>query len=157
MKNFWMPNLKIYWLPKNFLWKSSQLVHIVVKELVRLLNDLAKQLFCWWDISRVQLKSNWTVVEGFLVSDQEAIREWRLNLLKGKWTFLQCLISKVIHLKKDFTDGVLSLYTGYSRNSSDCQMALWTYNFVDRTFQGSNWTVGERLLGSDQSQFDNAG
>ena len=35
-----------------------------------------------------------------LVSDQEAVRECRLILLKGQCTFFQCLISKLIHLEK---------------------------------------------------------
>ena len=30
-----MPNLKIYWSAKNFLWKGSQLVHMVLKELLK--------------------------------------------------------------------------------------------------------------------------
>ena len=36
-----MPNLKIYGLAKNFLWKKSQLVHMVRKELLRLSDGLA--------------------------------------------------------------------------------------------------------------------
>ena len=42
-------------------------------------------------------------------------------------------------------------------NFWDIQMALRTDPFVNRTFRESNWTVGERLLVSDQSQFDNTG
>ena len=128
-----MPNLKIYSIPKKLLWKSSQLVHMVVRELLRLSDDLVRQTFCWSDISKVHLKSNWTVGERLLASNQEAVIERRLNLNKGKGTFLGCVISKIIYLEKKFTDKVLSLYIGYSSNSSDSQMAWWTNPFVDWT------------------------
>ena len=39
-------------------------------------------------------------------------------------------------------------------------MLLQTDYFVDQIFRGSNWSptdIGERLLASTQSQFDNAG
>ena len=73
---------------------------MVLTKLFRLSGGFANPSFCGSDISRVQLKSNWTVGEKFLVSDQEAVRECRLTLLKGQWTFFQCLISKLIHLDK---------------------------------------------------------
>ena len=37
-------------------------------------------------------------------------------------------------------------YTWYSGNSSDCQIALRTDHFVDRTFRGSNWSPTEQLV-----------
>ena len=43
---------------------------MVVKELLRLSDGPAKGPFCWFDISKIQLKSNWTVGEGHLTSDQ---------------------------------------------------------------------------------------
>ena len=146
MDSFRTPNLKIYSFAKNFLWKSSRLIHIVVGELLRLSDSLANQSVCWSDISRIQLKSNWTVGERLVASHQEVVRERRRNLHERKWTFLQCLISKIIHLVKNFSDGVVSLYTGYSGNSSDCPMTLRTDHFVDRTFRRSNCRPTEQLL-----------
>ena len=54
-------------------------------DMLRLSHGLANQSFCWSDISRIQLKFNWTVGESLLAFAQEAVREWRLNLLKGQW------------------------------------------------------------------------
>ena len=102
--------------------------------------------FVWLDISRVHLKSNRTIGERLLASDQKVVWELRLNLHKRKWTFLQFLIWKIIHLEKIFSDGVLSLYTGYSENSSDYLMSLQTDRFADPTFKGSNWSVTEQLV-----------
>ena len=65
-----MPNLNIYWFRKIFLWKGFQLIHTVVRELLRLLDSFAEQSFCSSDISRVQLKSDWTVGERLLGSDK---------------------------------------------------------------------------------------
>ena len=58
-------------------------MHRVLIELFRVSDGLANRSFCRSDISRVQLKSNWTVGERLLASDQEAVRECRLILLKG--------------------------------------------------------------------------
>ena len=93
MTFFWMPNLSFinYSFPKISLWKSSELVHIVVKELRRLPDGLPNQSFCQSDISRVQVKSNWTVGESMLASDKEAVTKCMLNLLKWQ-TFSQCVI-----------------------------------------------------------------
>ena len=146
MKFFTIFNFKIYWLGKNFLRGSSQLVHTVLKELLTLSNFLANWSFCRSDISCVQLKSNWTFLERLLASYQDAIRECRLILLKRQLNFLQCLISKIVHLENIFSDGALSLYTGYSGNSLDCQMALRTDHLVDRTFRGSNWNPTDQLV-----------
>ena len=65
-----MPTLKIYLSAKNFLWKSYRLKHMVVTELLRVLGGLSNQSFYQSDISRVQPKSNWTVGERLLASDQ---------------------------------------------------------------------------------------
>ena len=62
--------LKIDSFAKNFLWKSYQLLHMVVRELLRLPDNLKKLLFCQSDISRIELQSNWTVDEFLLFSDQ---------------------------------------------------------------------------------------
>ena len=59
-------------------------------------------------ISRVQIKSNWTVDESLLTSDSEIVRECRLNLLKRQWNVLQSLIWKFIDLQMIFCRRVLS-------------------------------------------------
>ena len=86
------------WKKCPSVWISSGWCHVALRELLRLWDAPANRSFCWSDITRVQLKSNWTVGERLLVSDQDAVRECRLILLKGQWTFFQCLISKFIHL-----------------------------------------------------------
>ena len=58
--------------------------------------------------SKNGMKSNWTVGQRLLASHQETVKECRLNLHKGQWTFLQYLISNNIHLEKNFSDGFLS-------------------------------------------------
>ena len=145
-KFFTIFNFKIYWLAKNFLWGRSQLVYMVLKELLRLSDPLANRSFCQSDISWVQLKSNWTFRERLLASYQDTVRECRLILLKRELIFLKCLIWKIIHLEKNFSDVALSLFTGYWGNSSHCQMALRTDHFVDRTFRGSNGSPTDQLV-----------
>ena len=146
-----MPNWKIYSFATIFLWKSSRLIHMIVSELLRMLDGLANRSFCRSDISRVQLMSNWTVGLKLVASDREVVGEEKLNLHKRKWTFLQCLISKITDLEKIFSDWILSLYTGYSENSLHYQMALWTNHFDNWTCWGSSWSPTEQLvLTSDQ-------
>ena len=70
----------------------------------------------------------------------------RLILLKGRWNFLRYLIWRFINFGKIFCERVLSWYTWYSGNSWDCQMALQTDHFVDRTFPESNWSPTEQLV-----------
>ena len=70
----------------------------------------------------------------------------RLILLKGRWNFLRYLIWRFINFGKIFCERVLSWYTWYSGNSWDCQMALQTDHFVDRTFPESNWSQTEQLV-----------
>ena len=65
-----MPNLKIPFFAKNFLWNSFQLVHMLVRELLRKSGGLVKQSFCRSDILKVQLKFNWTVGDWLLASHQ---------------------------------------------------------------------------------------
>ena len=43
---------------------------MVFRELLRLPDSIANQSFCRSDISRVQLRSNWTIVKRLLASDQ---------------------------------------------------------------------------------------
>ena len=74
--------------------------HVALRELLRLSDVLANRSFCRSDISRVQLKSNWTVGERLLASDQEAVREYRLILFKTQWNFLQCLNLKIYSFGK---------------------------------------------------------
>ena len=80
-----------------------------------------------------QLSSWWRAVSLWSIT----VWLWRLILLKEQWNFLQCLIWTFIHFEKIFCERVLSWYTWYSRNCS------------------VEWTVDEKLLASDQSQFDN--
>ena len=141
MKFFTIFNFNIHWLAKNFLWGSSQLVQMVLKELLRLSDSLANRSFCRSGISWAQLKSNWTFRERLLASDQDSVGQCRLTLLKRQLIFLQCLIWKIIHLDENLSDWGLNLYIGQSGNSSNCQMALPTDHFIDWTFQGSNWTL----------------
>ena len=100
------------------------------------------QVSSWW-----KTFSLWSIIVWYC----------RLILLKGRWNFLRYLIWRFINFGKIFCERVLSWYTWYSGNSWDCQMALQTDHFVDRTFPESNWTVGKRMLASDQSQFGYAG
>ena len=89
--------------------RASGWCQVAPGEPLRVPGGLANRLFCWLDISRVKLKSNWTVGESLLAFGQEAIRERRLNLFKQQWTFLQCLIWKIIYLENIFSNGTLSL------------------------------------------------
>ena len=98
-KHFWMPYLKIYSFAKNVPWKSSRLIHMAVRKLLRLSDGLANRSFYRSDISRIQLKSNWAVGEKLLALDQEVVRNWRLSLHKKKRNLLQCLISKLFICK----------------------------------------------------------
>ena len=65
-----MPNLKIYSFAQDFLWKSSQLVNMLVKELLKLSDGLANGSFCRSDIWRDQLKSKSTIDEWLLASNK---------------------------------------------------------------------------------------
>ena len=147
-----MPSLKSYSFGKSFQYGALSLYNMVVMELFRLPDILANRSFCRSEISWVQLKSNWIFRERLLASYRVGVRECRLILLKRQLIFSQCLIWKIIHLEKTFSDGALSLFTEYSGNSSQCQMALETDHFVDWTFRGSNWSptlsVGKRLVAS---------
>ena len=75
------------WKKCRSIWISYEWCHFALMELLRLSDVLVNRSFCWADISRVQLKFNWTVGERLLASDQEAVRECRLILLKGQRTF----------------------------------------------------------------------
>ena len=92
---------------KEKVWRTPGYFHIASEELLRHSDGLANQSFCQSDISSVQLKSNWTVGESLLVFGQEAVREWRLNLLKGHWKILQCLILSFNDFQKHFCEGNL--------------------------------------------------
>ena len=89
LQKFIGSSFKICWSRKRCpsVWISSGWCHVALRDLLRLSDVRANQSFCWSDISRVQLKSNWTVCERLLVSDQEAARECSLILVKGQWTF----------------------------------------------------------------------
>ena len=156
-----MANLKIYSLGKMFYKRVLTCTHGTLGTHLTVRWPCEPIISSTRHFEFVQLKYNWTGGEGLLASDQEAVREWRLLLFKGQWRFLQYLISKIIRFEKKFNDGVLSLYTGCSGNSSGYQMALKTNYFTDWTVLDSNWSpveqVVEGLLASDQSQFYNEG
>ena len=59
------------------------------RELHILLFGFTNQSFCWSDILRDQPKSNWTVGETLLISDQWAVSERRLILFKRQSTLWQ--------------------------------------------------------------------
>ena len=76
-----MPNFEIYSFAKKILWKSSQLVHMVVRGLLRLFESLAN-----WSLSirhlkkgpaEVQLNSWWITVS---LSDQSLIIQANFTL-----------------------------------------------------------------------------
>ena len=54
-------------------WIFSESCHVALRELLRLSDVLVNRSFCRSDISRVQLKSNWTVGERLLASDGGAV------------------------------------------------------------------------------------
>ena len=89
MKFFTMPNLKFYRFAKNFLRKSSQLVHMAIKELLRLSYGLVNQSYCQFGILRVQLKFNWTVDQCIITSDSKTV--WKNRLVS--WKLLLILFS----------------------------------------------------------------
>ena len=82
-------SFKICLSPKKCpsVWIFSGWCHVALRELLRLSDVFSNRSFCRSDISRVKLKSNWTVTERLLVSDQERAREYRLDLAKGQWMF----------------------------------------------------------------------
>ena len=79
MKFFWLPNLRIYSFAKIFLWKNSQLVRMVLKELLRPSDGLANRSFCRSDISMVPVKSNWIVGKKPLAFDSKLVWKSRIN------------------------------------------------------------------------------
>ena len=146
MKFFTKFNFEIYWLAKNFLWGSSQLVNMVLKELLRLSDPLAKRSFCPSEISWVQLKSNWTVGKWLLASDSKTVWKSRLILSKLLLNFFNgCFgnssISKELALKEP-----LDAVTLHSEIWPHPQRALRTDHFLNRTFRGSNWSPTEQLI-----------
>ena len=86
--------------------------------------------FCWFDMLRVQRKSNWTVGESLIGSEQQVVWKNKQILSKAQrflfnaW-FTKSFISKKLALKEVLADVMLDL-----RNCQDCQMALWTDNLI---------------------------
>ena len=101
-------------------------------------DDLANGSFCWLDISRVQLKYNRTVSESLLDFAQEAVTEWRINLLKVQWISLE----RVFGWCHVVTGELLRLSNG---------LVNWSFCLSDisRVQLKFKWTVGKRLLASD--------
>ena len=61
-------------------------------------------------------------------------------------------LSKFVRFEKSALERVLIYYACYWENCWDCRMALWTDQLLK-----SNWAVGEKVLDSAKSQFDNTG
>ena len=141
-----MPHFKIYSFVEEIQRCSSQLIQMVLTELFRVSDGLPNRSFCWSDISRVQLKSNWTVCKKLLVSYSKTFCKSRLVLSKAQLIFFNgwfgnCIISKELTLKAFLYDVMLR-----SGNCSDIQMALRTDHFADWIFRGSNWSPTEELV-----------
>ena len=133
MKFFTIFNFKIYWLSKNILWGSSQLVHLVFKELLRLSDGVAYRSFCRSDMSSSLWLQN--SLKALLIFFYLFIYLFFYGCCRNSF------ISKELSLKEPLDDVIL--HTG---NCSDIQMALRTNHFVDRTFRGSNWNPTEQLV-----------
>ena len=74
---------------------------MVLTELLKVSDGLANQSFCWSDISRVELKSNWTVGERLLASDQEAVTDGTLILLKGLGALFNASFQNLLIYKRN--------------------------------------------------------
>ena len=126
--------------------RVSGLCNIGLGDILRPSDGLANWSFCWSDIWRGQLKSNWTIGKRLLASDSEPVWKSRLILLKFLSNFFNGWFGKSPILKelalKERLDGVM-LQSGIC---SDPQMALQTDHFVDWTFRGSNWSPTEQLV-----------
>ena len=118
-------------------------------------DDLANRSFSGSDILRVQLKSDWTVGERLLASDQWVVRQCSLILLKG-----QCVIWKYIDFGKKVQWWISSLIHMALKELHKISDGLANRSFcrsdISRDHLRSNWAVGVRRLTSNQLQFDNA-
>ena len=128
---FLMSHFKIYSFDKKIQRWCSQLMQIVLTDLFRLSDGLANRSFCRSDISRVQLKSHWTVGKKLLASDSKTVCKSRLILSKAQLIFFNgwfgnCIILKELTLKEFQHDIML-----HSGNCSDIQMTLRTNHFID--------------------------
>ena len=131
--------------PDNF-ERASGLCNVAFGDMLRPSDDLANWSICRSDISRVQLKSNWTVGKRLLASDSKTV--WKSRLILSKLllnSFNGCFgnssISKELVLKEPLDDVML-----HSGTCSDNQMVLRTNHFVNRTFGGSNWSPTEQFV-----------
>ena len=136
------------WKKCPSVWISSGWSHVALSQMLTLLDVLANRSFCRSDISRVQLKSNWTVGERLLASDPEAVRQCRLILLKGQWTFFLKPNLKIYSFVKTFSvmeflankmvlTELFRLSDGLA-NQSFCRSG--------RAFWGSNWSPTEQSV-----------
>ena len=126
--------------------RASGWCNVALGDMLRPSDSLTSRSFCWSDISRVQLKSNWTVGKRLLVSDSKTVWKSRLILSKILLNFFNdCFgnssISKELSLKEPLDDVML-----HSEICSDPQMVLRTDHFVDRTFRALNWNPTEQLV-----------
>ena len=126
--------------------RASELFSVALGDIVRPSDVLANRSFCRSDILRIQLKSSWTVGKRLLAFHSKTVWKSRLVLSKLLLNFFNgCFrnssISKELALKEPLDDVML-----HSWICSNPQMALQTDHFVNRTFQGSNWSPTEQLV-----------
>ena len=76
LQKFIDSSFKIFlsWKKCPSVWISAGWCHVALRQLLRLSNVLANRSFCRSHISKVQLKSKWTVGERLQASDPEAVR-----------------------------------------------------------------------------------
>ena len=125
--------------------RASGWCNVVLGDMLRPSDGLANRSFCRSDISRVQLKSNWTVGKRLLASDSKTVWKSRLILSKSLLNFFNgwfenLIISKELALKEPLDDVML-----HPRKCSDFQIALRSDHYVDRTFGGSSWSPTEQV------------
>ena len=154
LKIFTMPTFRFLRHSNKFLWRSSQIVHISFKELLRLSDELANGSFCLLDTSRVQLTSNRTVGKRSLASNSKTFLKSRLVLSRslllyfygrfGSWFIWKELLWRTFFWCHVALRELL-------RHSDDLVNWSFCQSDMSRVQLKSKWTVGERMLASDQS------
>ena len=119
---------------------------MVLTELFRLSGDLANRSFCQSDISRVRLKSSWSVGEKLLASHSKTVCKTRLILSKAQIIFFSglfgnCIIWKKLSLNEFLYDAMLP-----SGSCSDIKTTLGIDHFIDLAFPESNWSPTEQFV-----------
>ena len=128
---------------KNLFWKSLLMMYVALRELLRLSDCLANWWFCLHieGLTAVQI-NNWRTTTS-LWSITSLTMQANFNL--ATMNFFQWL-EDIYSFRENDRERVFSCYTCYSGNYSDCEMALWTNPFVDRTFRGFKCSPTEQLV-----------